>query len=454
MPRGAVFGAAADVGDRVRTAAGEPGPAGERAVVRGLLVPEAAVPVEQRGPRPLLAGRADDEVRDLRAVGGGREELPDRQAAGVEAGGGLLERLGVGADVPVREGGGLQEAVDVEEVLVADVRVGVGDGRRGQRRYVGQRPSAPAVRAGVRTSMRVATSASVSRIRWWRVQLCPASAVRSSGANSTCAVRSPARKASKSKARSEPAGCPSHEDFGVTISHCRYAYFPASSGTSILTSRSPSARRWSSSWKKSVERETKARSWPGSRRASRRRTRPPPRPRRRARRPPGRCPAPAPDRTGIAGGGQRARSAVGAEEDGVLVDPTDPGLRLRDLEAAVDEGAVLEVELADHDGVGAVPGQLDQRPPVVGVAHPGASPHPLLAPPVRRGRRCRGAPPRRGRPCGTAPASYAATRPSGGPRPARSCRGAPRGGRCTGCGRRRRGPRAARRAAPRSAGLW
>ncbi len=91
---------------------------------------------------------------------------------------------------------------------------------------------------------------------------------------------------------------------------------------------------------------------------------------------------PATDGARVSGRGQRARPGVGAEEHGVLVEPGDAGLGLRDREAAVDERPVLDVELADHDGVRAVPGQHDQGAPAVRVAHRGPGPHPLL--PLRR----------------------------------------------------------------------
>ncbi len=109
------------------------------------------------------------------------------------------------------------------------------------------------------------TSARVLRMRWLRVQLYPARAVRSSGVNSTSASRAPSWNAAKSKARRLPAGWPSHGVFVVTVSHSRWTEALASSGTSICTGGpSPSSGRRNSCWfQKSIWRWTKSRSKPG-----------------------------------------------------------------------------------------------------------------------------------------------------------------------------------------------
>jgi hypothetical protein len=84
------------------------------------------------------------------------------------------------------------------------------------------------------------------------------------------------------------------------------------------------------------------------------------------------------DNARVARRGHRALAEVGTHIDPVLVDPRDRRLGLGQVEALVDEGTVLHVELPHHGGVRAAPGQLDQRPPVVRLEHHRAVPHPVL----------------------------------------------------------------------------
>ena len=88
---------------------------------------------------------------------------------------------------------------------------------------------------------------------------------------------------------------------------------------------------------------------------------------------------PALDDAGIAGIGQRAGSEVRSDQQGVMVLPADPGLRLRKGEPVWNERLCPHVELAHHGGVRAAAGQGYQREGVVGFDHVGAGPHPVLA---------------------------------------------------------------------------
>lgn len=148
MPGGAVLVPAPDARDDVRAAAREPGAAGDRAVLRDHGDLEAAVPVEQGGAGARAVLGSDDEVRHPRAVRRGREVLAHGETGGVEEGRALLEALAlavVAGRAPV-QGGGLEEARDVVEILVADVRVRAGDRGRGQRRQARQGCPVPAAR--------------------------------------------------------------------------------------------------------------------------------------------------------------------------------------------------------------------------------------------------------------------------------------------------------------------
>ena len=93
----------------------------------------------------------------------------------------------------------------------------------------------------------------------------------------------------------------------------------------------------------------------------------------------GRAPRPGLDQPRVARLGQRAGAEIGAQPEGVLVLPADPGLGLGHREAAVDEGLGHGVELAHHRRIAAAPGQGDQAEAGLGLQEVGALPHPVLA---------------------------------------------------------------------------
>ncbi len=144
VPARSVLTAAPDVRDHVGSAPLQPRAARHRAVVGGERDLEAAVSVEQGGAGACTrAVRADHEVRHAGAVPGDREELLHGQARRVEAGRSLLEDLRTAPDRPVVERGRLQEAGDVEEEFVGDVRVRVHHGDGGELGNVRERLARP-----------------------------------------------------------------------------------------------------------------------------------------------------------------------------------------------------------------------------------------------------------------------------------------------------------------------
>ncbi len=77
--------------------------------------------------------------------------------------------------------------------------------------------------------------------------------------------------------------------------------------------------------------------------------------------------------------GQRALAEVGADPKRVLVFPADPGFRLGNEEAAVDEVLGHGVELASHRGIGAAARQGHHAVAVFRSQATRALPHPVLA---------------------------------------------------------------------------
>ncbi len=84
VPAGSVFAAAADVGQHVGAAAGQPQPAQHPVVAGGAGDLEAAVSAQQGRARALQVAVAHHEVRDRGAVVGRGEVLGDLEVGGVE----------------------------------------------------------------------------------------------------------------------------------------------------------------------------------------------------------------------------------------------------------------------------------------------------------------------------------------------------------------------------------
>ena len=76
--------------------------------------------------------------------------------------------------------------------------------------------------------------------------------------------------------------------------------------------------------------------------------------------------------------GHRPGADVGADVDGVRIDPFDVGLGLGQRETAFDEAEGVRVELAHDVGVGAAARQRDQAAPVLGAQRLRAAPDPVL----------------------------------------------------------------------------
>ena len=74
-----------------------------------------------------------------------------------------------------------------------------------------------------------------------------------------------------------------------------------------------------------------------------------------------------------------ALAVIGADEQGVGIDPGDAALGFGKGEAALDEAAGAEIELADDVGVGAAGAQRDEAAAIVGREAVGAVPDPALA---------------------------------------------------------------------------
>ena len=81
----------------------------------------------------------------------------------------------------------------------------------------------------------------------------------------------------------------------------------------------------------------------------------------------------------VAGVGHRAVAEVGADVNGVDVDPADVALGLGPAEAAFDEGLFGDVEFTGDGGVGAAAREIDQAAVVVGAQAVGAAPDPVHA---------------------------------------------------------------------------
>ncbi len=127
VPARPELAAAADVGQDVDAAARQPVRADRGGVARLLRDLEAAVAVEQRraGAVGPVAGRRDEEVRDLRAVLRHRLLLDDVHAGRVEEGRHRLELLGRPARHEVERG--RRQEVLVGDVELRGVRGGAGD---------------------------------------------------------------------------------------------------------------------------------------------------------------------------------------------------------------------------------------------------------------------------------------------------------------------------------------
>ena len=77
--------------------------------------------------------------------------------------------------------------------------------------------------------------------------------------------------------------------------------------------------------------------------------------------------------------GHAARAEIGRDEHRVAVDPAQRPLGERTLEAALDEGPGLEIELARDRRVAPARRQIDEAAAVVGAQARRALPHPLRA---------------------------------------------------------------------------
>ena len=95
------------------------------------------------------------------------------------------------------------------------------------------------------------------------------------------------------------------------------------------------------------------------------------------------------DDEGVAGLGHGAGAPVAGDEEGVFVDPGDVLLGVREDEAAFDELAGLEVELAKGVGVFTAGGEGDEAEAVAGVEAVEAVVRPTSRCPDWRGRRSR-----------------------------------------------------------------
>ena len=80
----------------------------------------------------------------------------------------------------------------------------------------------------------------------------------------------------------------------------------------------------------------------------------------------------------ISGLGHRGRVESDADEERFAIEPGSVALRLRQAEAVGDELLRLQVELADHVGIGAAAGKRHERPGVVRRQGLCLVPHPVL----------------------------------------------------------------------------
>ncbi len=81
----------------------------------------------------------------------------------------------------------------------------------------------------------------------------------------------------------------------------------------------------------------------------------------------------------IARSGERFRAVIGDDDQPVGIEPGDVGLGFGQGEAALDESAGRDVELAGHIGVAAARAELDQAAAIIGREAVGAVPDPALA---------------------------------------------------------------------------
>jgi hypothetical protein len=81
----------------------------------------------------------------------------------------------------------------------------------------------------------------------------------------------------------------------------------------------------------------------------------------------------------VAGGGERSFAVIGADQQSVAIDPVDGGLGFGNDEAAVDEAAAAEIELAHHVRVRAAGADRDEAAAIIGGEAIGAVPDPALA---------------------------------------------------------------------------